>query len=151
MHDRVRYYRIRNWEQFQHYKDRRPPWIKLHQSLADDFEFHNLPDYSKVQLVSLWILASKHDNMIPDHGPGLERHNLSERAFDLPLLVNHGFLELAEEKVGVSPANMNASSVLSLARSRESETEAEAEEPYVGEVLDRGKPSKRRLPRWRSA
>ena len=32
--------RILNWEKFQHYKVRRPPWIKLHHSLLDDYAFH---------------------------------------------------------------------------------------------------------------
>jgi hypothetical protein len=125
MSDVVRYVRIRNWERFQHYRDRRPPWIKLHQSLADDFAFHELPDHAKVQLMSLWILASKHDNKIPDRGVGFERHNLSHRPFDIPLLVKAGFLEYAEEETGITPANVNASKMLSLARSQESEAEGE--------------------------
>lgn len=27
------HFKVRNWEQFQHYKDRNPPWIKLHFAL----------------------------------------------------------------------------------------------------------------------
>lgn len=123
--ERVRYISIRNWDKFQHYHDRRPPWIKLHQSLADDFAFHELPDHSKVQLVSLWILASKHENVMPDRGPGLERHNLSHEPFDVALLVGAGFVEYTGEETDVSPANVNASNVLSLARSREVEAEGE--------------------------
>jgi hypothetical protein len=35
----VRYLRVKNWSEFQHYKDRNPPWIKLHRTLLDhDYE-----------------------------------------------------------------------------------------------------------------
>ena len=41
---RQRYLRVRNFEQFQHYKERNPIWIKLYCSLLDDYEFAQLPD-----------------------------------------------------------------------------------------------------------
>ena len=30
----------KNWSQFQHYKGRRPPWIKLHRALLDEDDNH---------------------------------------------------------------------------------------------------------------
>jgi hypothetical protein len=30
--------RIKNWAQFQHFKDRKPPWVKLYRDLLDDME-----------------------------------------------------------------------------------------------------------------
>ena len=33
---------VKNWDEFQHYKDRNPPWIKLHNHLLDDYEFEML-------------------------------------------------------------------------------------------------------------
>jgi DNA-binding NarL/FixJ family response regulator len=32
-------YSVKNFERFQHYKDRSPPWIKLYNELLDDYEF----------------------------------------------------------------------------------------------------------------
>lgn len=58
--------RVRNWERFQHYKTRRPPWIKLHVSLLDDPEIVRLSDSDFAALVRLWITASKTGNRIPD-------------------------------------------------------------------------------------
>ena len=29
----------KNWSDFQHYKERNPPWIRLHRSLLDNFEW----------------------------------------------------------------------------------------------------------------
>lgn len=50
-----------NWEYFQHYKDRSPPWIKLHRSLLDNYEFHCLPVASKALAPCLWLLAAEYE------------------------------------------------------------------------------------------
>ena len=49
----------KKWEDFQHYKQRTPPWIKLHRHLLDDYEFHCLPVASKALAPLLWLLASE--------------------------------------------------------------------------------------------
>ena len=51
--------RITNWERFQHYKARRPPWIKLHRSLLDDRKWSELSDYASKLLVQCWLIASE--------------------------------------------------------------------------------------------
>lgn len=51
--------RPKNWDDFQHYKDRLPPWIKLHRSLLTDREFMCLPIASKALAPLLWLLASE--------------------------------------------------------------------------------------------
>lgn len=49
----------KNWGKFQHYKDRSPPWIKLHREILDDREFMLLPIASKALAPLLWLLASE--------------------------------------------------------------------------------------------
>lgn len=49
----------KNWNEFQHYKDRAPTWIKLHRSLLDDFAFCRLPVASRALAPFLWLLASE--------------------------------------------------------------------------------------------
>jgi hypothetical protein len=49
----------RNWAVFQHYKDRCPPWIKLHRDLLNDRVFMRLPIASKALAPLLWLLASE--------------------------------------------------------------------------------------------
>ncbi len=59
--------RAKNWEEFQHYKDRDPPWIKLHKRLLDDRVFHCLPDASRALAPCLWLLCSESkDGIIKD-------------------------------------------------------------------------------------
>lgn len=51
--------RVKGWADFQHYKDRSPPWIKLHKSLLDNYEYQSLPIASRALAPMLWLLASE--------------------------------------------------------------------------------------------
>jgi len=51
--------RPKNWEKFQHYKDRRPPWIRLYHSLLDDRAFWALKGEDAKCLVAIWLIASE--------------------------------------------------------------------------------------------
>ena len=58
-------YRIKNWEQFQHYKNRTPTWIKFYRSILDDAEWHILTPVCAKTLVMLWLLASETNGILP--------------------------------------------------------------------------------------
>ena len=51
----------KNWDSFQHYKDRAPSWIKLHKGLLTDFAFSRLPVASRALAPMLWLLASEYE------------------------------------------------------------------------------------------
>ena len=56
----------KSWNDFQHYKDRSPSWIKLHKSILDNYEYQCLPIASKALAPMLWLLASEYqDGKIP--------------------------------------------------------------------------------------
>lgn len=58
--------RIKDWSKFQHFKDRRPPWIKLYRDILDDIEWHELDSHAAKVLVMLWLIASENDGNLPD-------------------------------------------------------------------------------------
>lgn len=58
--------RIKNWNKFQHFKDRRPPWVKLYRDLLDDMEWHQLEPRAAKTLVMLWLIASENDGELPE-------------------------------------------------------------------------------------
>jgi hypothetical protein len=58
--------RIKNWAKFQHFKDRKPPWIKLYRDLLDDMEWHLLDAEASKLLVMLWLIASEDAGELPD-------------------------------------------------------------------------------------
>lgn len=58
--------RVKSWSKFQHFKDRRPPWIKLYRDVLDDIEWHELDPIAAKCLVMLWLIASENDGVLPD-------------------------------------------------------------------------------------
>jgi hypothetical protein len=55
--------KIRNWEEHQHYKNRNPPWIRLHKKILDDPDFHDLSGYDFKLLAMCWLVASEDKSM----------------------------------------------------------------------------------------
>lgn len=52
----------KNWDEFQHYKKRNPPWIRLYNRLLNDYKFHRLHVASRALAPMLWLLASEFEN-----------------------------------------------------------------------------------------
>ena len=71
--------RIKNWSHFQHFKDRRPPWIKLYRDILDDMEWHNLDPLASKVLVMCWLIASESDGQLPDIKTLAFRLRMSEK------------------------------------------------------------------------
>ena len=60
-----KFLRVVNWETYQHYHTRKPPWIKLYWSLLCSPNVAGLSDACKHHVVAIMLLASQHDNKIP--------------------------------------------------------------------------------------
>ena len=73
MQDKIEYFSVNNWDKFQHYKDRNPPWIRLYTALLDDYKFQKLAKNNQRVLILLWLVAAKTGNEIPFDIPYLER------------------------------------------------------------------------------
>lgn len=123
----MRTFRVKNFEKFQHYKDRAPPWIKLYNELLDDYDFGLLPDASKMHLVAIWLLASRSENKIPfDPAWVAKRINATEKV-NLALLEERGFIVSDQQVQGVE---QDASTTLAKCLSRERE-EGETEKSRI--------------------
>lgn len=116
----MNYLSVVNWDKFQHYKQRNPPWIKLHNDILHHYEYACLQDASKLLLIHIWLLASKTDNKIPNDPTWLQKTLGLDTTPDVNILIDSGFLEYA--------SNMLADCVQSAthcALSDRGETEAE--------------------------
>lgn len=89
----VKFYRIRDLEKYQHYRDRNPPWVKLHSELLDDYEFQQLPDASRYHYLHLTLLASKTGNKIPNDPVWVARRINAQDPVNLTILFEAGLLE----------------------------------------------------------
>lgn len=58
--------RVRNWEDFQHYKDRQPIWIKLHVRLLDDLEMRKLSVTTRLLWPHILLVAARYNNTLED-------------------------------------------------------------------------------------
>lgn len=90
----------KNWDEFQHYKNRAPSWIKLHRGLLDNFEFHCLPVASRALAPMLWLLASEYEGgQIPlDFRKLAFRFRMSEKEVQdsVKPLIDNEFFTLAQ-------------------------------------------------------
>ena len=90
----MNYANIKNWEEYQHYRDRCPPWIKLHVKILNDKDFTALSCASRGLLIQLWILASENEGKTPINIEEIKfrlRDN-SIKEKDVNLLIDKGFL-----------------------------------------------------------
>jgi hypothetical protein len=116
--DKMDYLEITNWHEYQHYTKRNPPWIKLHNKILDCYEYGCLQDASKLLLLSLYLLASRTDNKIPNDIDWIRSKAMLKGKIDLKPLLQFDFIKLVK----------NASETLATCmRSADAETETETE------------------------
>jgi hypothetical protein len=114
---------VKNFERFQHYKDRSPPWIKFYNDVLDDYEFGRLPDASKAHLVAIWLLASRYNNVIPHDAEWVARRINATSPVDLEGLARSGFI-IAKQACSKTLADCKQDAC----PETETETETETEE-----------------------
>ena len=91
------YFTIKNWRKYQHYKNRNDPWIKVHNSILNDYDFSRLSNDSKLMLMHIWVLATSfgvEEPKIPNDSKWIsEKCNLKGK-FCLKELFSYGFIIL---------------------------------------------------------
>lgn len=93
-------YKIKNWSEFQHYKDRNPPWVKLHWNLLTSMDWLALDDASRVLAIACMLVASRNGGQIQGDLAGLkylERVAHLNSPPNLTPLIDCGFLASAAQ------------------------------------------------------
>jgi len=116
----MQYLTIKNWKNHQHYKDRDPPWIKLHRSLLNDYTFLRLQDASKLHLILIWLFASQSGGRIPNDTKFIQQRIGCSSPPNLKVLIESGFL-IVEQDASKTLADCKQSAM------PETETETETE------------------------
>jgi hypothetical protein len=126
----------KNWLVFQHYKDRSPPWIKLHRDLLNNRDFITLPLASKALAPLLWLLASEHKDGVFDA-------TTEELAFRLRMSekeVEAGIKPLIQKGFFLDASTMLAPRLQDAIPERETEAETERKgrfaPPSISEVSE---------------
>ena len=89
---------VPNWDKFQHYKDRTPPWIKLYTELNSSNAWLDLTDAERGLLVTIWIeYARARGDLRASNVPSCVRQK--RRMCSLERLNQAGFIELSASRV----------------------------------------------------
>jgi hypothetical protein len=134
--------RIKEWQKYQHYKERNPPWIKLHRGTLSSETWVTLDDASRVLAVALMLLAAEKGNRIPAKPDYLKRVAYLHSEPDLRPLVEVGFIELTEEN------GESASTLLAGARPERETEESREEKKDLGRAQARSKRGSRLPEGW---
>lgn len=118
-------FKIRNWAKFQHYKNRNPPWIKLHVEILSSEDWVMLDDASKLLAVICMVVAGKHGGEVPNNPSYVRRIAYLSRDPDFKPLIQCRFLEPLA----------TASTMLASARP-EKEEDTETEKKHLSEKSD---------------
>lgn len=97
------YIYVCGWDDFQHYRDRRPSWIKLHTDLVDNEAYLELPMRDRALLVSVWMLTALNGNGRVYAEPKHLARRLRSRYAQLDRLIEAGFIEVRASKA-LSPS-----------------------------------------------
>jgi len=150
------FFSIRNWERFQHYKDRDPPWVKLYRDLLTSESWVLGTDLSRVVQVASTLLAPRYSNQIPMRFDLLRKVmslECKEAEFDKAIkhLANTGFLDIHEVTSDPKSLEQNASKSLATCTSETEQRRAEKsrEEIHVPQERDAG-PAGRVFDHWRT-
>jgi hypothetical protein len=104
-----RYIRVVNWEQFQHYKHRNPPWIKLYGEMLSSRTWVTLDDSSRVLAFAILMLAARHENKVPMDAAYIKRVAYLNSDPNFSGLVETYFIEIVDASNVLAPCPHNAS------------------------------------------
>ena len=93
----VKTLRIRNWDRYQHYKDRCPPWIKLYFDLLTSRDWVMLDNAGRVLAVACMLLASRSEGDVPADAEYIQRVAYLHELPNLQPLIACGFFELPDD------------------------------------------------------
>lgn len=137
------HFRVANWSEYQHYKDRNPIWIKLYGSILSSEMWVGCSDASRVLAIVCMVIASKNNGCVPAQNLAYIRRQ-AYLDYEVTLesfkpLIDCGFLEDASGLL--APCYHDASEMLDQRREeerREEERQNLAQPKTVSQAHDLG-------------
>lgn len=138
MAKKVRMLTIKNWSEFQHYKKRCPPWIKLHWAMLSSEDWSVLSDTDRLILIVCLMIGSQFDGRIPDDPDYIKRVAYLRRKPNLKPLIDCGFL--IEPQADASGTLADASTLQANACPEQSRAEQSREDRPNGRDAEHDSP-----------
>jgi hypothetical protein len=148
-------FRVKAWNKFQHFKDRRPPWIKLYRDLLEDMDWHELDGDSAKALIGIWLIASENDGNLPDMKRLAFRLRITEKAcLSICMTLSHWLEQVDDESISARYQDDRLETETETETEIQVETEGEAREKIrasQSEIIPPKKPrSEPKGSRWPS-
>lgn len=148
---------IANWKKHQHYKHRRPPWIKLYTDIIEEYDvegtpkkFRAMPDDAKLTFLMLLTLASHYDGTVPNGESRwiAEHTGIDEKRVLLAPLQEAGYIitEGCASVVASVVASNIATVIVPQSKRESTETETDGEGMQGGQELKPPTSKPRRKP-----
>ena len=131
------FFTVANWNEFQHYKERNPPWVKLHYTLLSGETWVALDDASRVLAIACMLIASRHDGRVPANPAFVQRVAYLNHPPNFKPLIESGFL--VDASGVLAGCKQDASNLHTNARP-ETETEKRREEKRRDKTRVRERP-----------
>lgn len=131
----MKYIKIPNFEEFQHYKTRNPVWFKLYPSrILRSYKLGQLSDTERWCWVNLLMLAVLNDNKIPLDWPYLRQNTLLKSKNKIPRMIERmaqlRLIELVDASKVLAKRYQGASKMLALKEKRREENIREEKISY---------------------
>lgn len=133
-------YQIKNWNKFQHYKDRNPPWIKLHESVLASADWVMLDNDGRVLAIASMLVAAKNDNQIDTSEAGrayMQRVAYLPSLPDFKPLIDCGFLVPHQDEMQADASTCKRMLADARPEERRAETEQSKTEKKTGKTAKR--------------
>lgn len=121
-----KFIRITNWENYQHYKDRDPTWVKLHRTMRNSRTWVKADDATKLLAICTMMLAADTGNKIPFDPDFIRQVCFLHTDPDFSKLVDLGFIEIVDENGAALAERTKPHQNDSLEKRREEKKEPEA-------------------------
>ena len=86
------HFKVANWADYQHYRDRAPVWIKLYRTIITSEMWVSCDDASRVLAVACLVIAAENDGCVPANPDFIMRRAFLNQKPDFRPLVDSGFL-----------------------------------------------------------
>lgn len=137
--------RIKNWNKFQHFSNRKPIWIKLYRDLLDNPDWFDLDGDTAKILIGLWLIASENEGFLPDIKTLSFRLRTTQAKAEQALTKLENFLETVENSDDIKTISSNEESDINTTSTRHqvdaTEKRREEKEERREREEENGKPS----------
>ena len=130
--------RIKNWNKFQHFSNRKPIWIKLYRELLENPDWFDLDGDTAKILIGLWLIASENEGFLPDIKTLSFRLRTTQTKTEQALTKLENFLEPVENGDDINTISSNEKPDINTASTRHQVDSAEKRREEKEERRERG-------------